>query len=266
MCSIPVIIAYNLVPGWIALTLGVTFGAGLGFAGTALAGALFPYRAKEVYAGIAGREIQVNSYMGMLLGLIGLFAFAWAGWVLAPQAFASSPSPDVAYPTAADSAAPSGSCCSSASRSPDGSRAKVCHGPPRSDCLGGGLGQAMVLAFLLAPALGVWALGTSAPFPTHLWAQIIAVGLILFCVAWYAWTKRSAEVQGHQHRLRLQGNPAGVRSFSEYSPVHYRTRAPSLQFVISRFGGGASENCLTPHFAVRMGGDVRSKAKIWHLH
>jgi len=32
VCSIFAIVAYNNIPGWIALTLGVTFGGGLGFA------------------------------------------------------------------------------------------------------------------------------------------------------------------------------------------------------------------------------------------
>ncbi len=87
ICSIFAIVAYNNVPGWIALTLGVTFGGGLGFTGSALAGIFFPFKAKEVYAASPGAKYTVNSYLGMLFGVVGVFAWIWAAWVLAPQAF-----------------------------------------------------------------------------------------------------------------------------------------------------------------------------------
>ena len=90
LASIPAILCYNLVPGWIALTLGVTFGGGLGFTGSALAGIFFPFKAKEVYAASPGAKYTVNPYIGMLMGLAGLFAWCWAGWVLAPHAFPTS--------------------------------------------------------------------------------------------------------------------------------------------------------------------------------
>ncbi|HVO70915.1 MAG TPA: amino acid permease, partial [Aggregatilineaceae bacterium] len=51
LASLPVILGYNLVTQpftWVALTLGVTFGCGYVFIITCLAGALLPYRAKEV--------------------------------------------------------------------------------------------------------------------------------------------------------------------------------------------------------------------------
>ena len=44
LASIPVILAYNLVHGWVGLTLGVTFGCGYVFIITCLAGALLPYQ------------------------------------------------------------------------------------------------------------------------------------------------------------------------------------------------------------------------------
>ena len=68
--------------------------------------------------------------------------------------------------------------------------------PTALGLLGGGLGQAMVLAFLLSPALGVLGVWDFSAFPTHLWAQIIAFGLILFCGIWYLWTKRAQKSKG----------------------------------------------------------------------
>ena len=58
LASIPVILAYNLVPGWVGLTLGVTFGCGYVFVLTCIAGALLPYRAKELYEASPGRQVQ----------------------------------------------------------------------------------------------------------------------------------------------------------------------------------------------------------------
>ena len=73
LASIPVIFAYNLVHGWVGLTLGVTFGCGYVFIITCLAGALLPYRAKEVYAASPGSKYQVNGY-------VGICARHWASW------------------------------------------------------------------------------------------------------------------------------------------------------------------------------------------
>lgn len=195
VCSIPVIIAYNLVPGWIALTLGVTFGAGLGFAGTALAGALFPYRAKEVYEGSPGAKYKVNGYLGMFLGLIGAGSFAWTGWVLAPQAFASVP-----FLIGLTRLLVLGGSILFLmlfrKQIPRWLKGEPMPWPTALGLLGGGLGQAMVLAFLLSPALGVLGVWDFSEFPTHLWAQIIAFGLILFCAIWYAITKRAQKARG----------------------------------------------------------------------
>ena len=125
LCSIPVIIAYNLVPGWIALTLGVTFGGGLGFAGTALAGVFFPLPGQgSVCRHRRARNSQVNplhrygARAGRPLRLV------WAGWVLAPHAFASSPFLIWLTRTAVTVGGASPSCCSSANTYPDGSKAK----------------------------------------------------------------------------------------------------------------------------------------------
>ncbi len=72
LASIPVILAYNLVPGWVALTLGVTFGCGYVFVVTCIAGALLPYQAKELYEASPGAQYKVgNIPLVTILGAIG---------------------------------------------------------------------------------------------------------------------------------------------------------------------------------------------------
>lgn len=195
LCSLPVIVAYNMVPGWIALTLGVTFGAGLGFAGTAMAGALFPYRAKEVYEGSPGAKFTVNGYVGLLFGFVGAASFIWTGWVLAPQAFASSAFL-IWLTRLLVIAGAILFLMLFRKQIPGWLKGESMPWPTALGLLGGGLGQAMVLAFLLSPALGVLGVWDFSDFPSHLWAQIIAFGLILFCAVWYAWTKRAQKARG----------------------------------------------------------------------
>ncbi|MBL8045031.1 MAG: APC family permease [Anaerolineales bacterium] len=77
LASIPVILAYNLVPGWVGLTLGVTFGCGYVFVVTCLAGALMPYRAKELYEASPGARYKLGgipmvTVMGLLGGVLGI--------------------------------------------------------------------------------------------------------------------------------------------------------------------------------------------------
>jgi len=91
LASIPVILAYNLVPGWTGLTLGVTFGCGYVFIITCLSGALLPYRAKDVYEGSPGSKYNVNGWVGLLFTAIGMVGFIITAWTLAPHAFASYP-------------------------------------------------------------------------------------------------------------------------------------------------------------------------------
>ena len=76
LASVPVILAYNLVPGWVGLTLGVTFGCGYVFVVTCIAGALLPYRAKSVYEASPGAAynlggIPMVTIMGTLGGILG---------------------------------------------------------------------------------------------------------------------------------------------------------------------------------------------------
>ena len=132
LASIPVILAYNLVPGWIGLTLGVTFGCGYVFVITCIAGALLPYRAKEVYEASPAAKYKLGNIP--LITVLGI--------------------------------------------------------------LGGVLGTLMVLAFLFAPQLGVLGNWNFENFPAGLWAQIIAVLVILISWIWYVVAKNSQKSKG----------------------------------------------------------------------
>jgi amino acid transporter len=78
LASIPVILLYNMYPGWVTLTLGVTFACGYVFVITCLAGALLPYRAKEVYQASPGAKYKLgNTPWVTILGAIG-FVFGAA--------------------------------------------------------------------------------------------------------------------------------------------------------------------------------------------
>ncbi|HET7143200.1 MAG TPA: APC family permease [Anaerolineales bacterium] len=88
LASIPVILAYNLVPGWVGLTLGVTFGCGYVFVVTCIAGALLPYRAKELYESSPGAQYKIgNTPMITVLGVIGgiLGTLMVLAFLFAPQ-------------------------------------------------------------------------------------------------------------------------------------------------------------------------------------
>jgi amino acid transporter len=83
IASIPVILLYNLYPGWVGLTLGVTFACGYVFVITCLAGALLPYRAKDVYESSPGAAYKVGGIplvtilgvLGFILGTVFLLMF-----------------------------------------------------------------------------------------------------------------------------------------------------------------------------------------------
>ncbi len=86
LASIPVILAYSLVKGWVGLTLGVTFGCGYVFVVTSLAGALLPYRAKDLYDASPGSRytlggtplITILGGLGAVLGTLMVLAFLFA--------------------------------------------------------------------------------------------------------------------------------------------------------------------------------------------
>jgi amino acid transporter len=72
LASIPVILLYNLNSDWVGLTLGVTFACGYVFVVTCLAGALLPYRAKDVYESSPGAAYKVgNTPLVTILGVVG---------------------------------------------------------------------------------------------------------------------------------------------------------------------------------------------------
>jgi len=82
--SLPVIWLYNnfsataadgTITTWTSLTLGVTFACGYVFVGTALAGALLPFRAKSLYESSPGAAYKFGGYpLVTIVGLIGAVA------------------------------------------------------------------------------------------------------------------------------------------------------------------------------------------------
>jgi APA family basic amino acid/polyamine antiporter len=194
LASIPVILAYNLVGGWVGLTLGVTFACGYVFIITCLAGALLPYRAKEVYQASPGSKYTVNGLVALLFTLLGVVAFVWTAWILAPQAFSSAVLIWTVrllaivgvllflYPMRAHLA--------------NWARGQQAPWLSALGMLGGGFGGAMVVAFLLAPSLGILGNWDFANFPAGLWAQIIAFGIIILSAVWYLIVKNRQKTRG----------------------------------------------------------------------
>jgi amino acid transporter len=80
LASIPVILLYNLNGNWVALTLGVTFACGYVFVVTSLAGALLPYRAKDVYESSPGAVYKVGNIP--LVTIFGVIGFVLGGAML----------------------------------------------------------------------------------------------------------------------------------------------------------------------------------------
>ena len=195
LASIPVILAYNLVPGWIGLTLGVTFGCGYVFIITCLSGALLPYKAKDVYEGSPGSKYNVSGWVGLLFTVIGMAGFIFTAWALAPQAFGN-------YPTLIWLVRLLAIVAVIAFLYPMRTHiASWASGKPMPwlsalGMLGGGLGMSMVVAFLLAPQLGVLGNWDFSEFPKHLWSQIIAFGLIFISALWYYLVKQAQRTRG----------------------------------------------------------------------
>jgi amino acid transporter len=80
LASIPVILVYNLWGAWYGLTLGVTFACGYVFVVTCLAGALLPYRAKDVYEASPGAKYKVGNIP--LVTILGAVGFVLGGAML----------------------------------------------------------------------------------------------------------------------------------------------------------------------------------------
>jgi amino acid transporter len=195
LASIPIIYAYNKVTGWVGLTLGVTFACGYVFIITCLAGALLPYRAKDVYEASPAAKYKVNGYVGILCTVLGVAAFILTAWFLAPQAFASS--------TALMWLVRLGSIVAVMwflypvrNHIMEWASGKEMLWLSALGMLGGGFGMAMVVAFLLAPQLGILGNWDFSDLPRSLWAQIIAFGIILICAVWYILAKRAQRSRG----------------------------------------------------------------------
>ncbi len=198
LASIPVILGYSLVTqpfSWTALTLGVTFGCGYVFIITCLAGALLPYRAKQVYEASPGAKYQVSGLVGWLCTLVGVAGFVAISWVLAPQGFAN-------YPVLQWVARLGSILAVIAFLYPMRKQLmEWLNGKPMPllsalGLLGGGLGMAMVVTFLLSPALYVLGAWDFTNFPQHLWAQVIAIAIIVISAIWYFLAKNAQKAKG----------------------------------------------------------------------
>jgi hypothetical protein len=194
LASIPVIWAYNKVGGWIGLTLGVTFACGYVFAATSLAGAVLPFRAKEVYEAAPGSSYKVNGLLGLLLMVLGAAAFVWTTWEFA-AVFGATPILLWLVRIVGILAVIGlfymfrGQLGSWVSGAP----------MPWVTALGtagAGFGFAMVIAFLLAPQLGVLGNWDFSNLPSSLWAQIIAFGILLISGIWYFAAKAAQKRRG----------------------------------------------------------------------
>jgi len=198
LASLPVIVGYSLVTqpfSWVSLTLGVTFGCGYVFIITCLAGALLPYRAKEVYEASPGAKYKVSGIVGLLFTLLGAGAFIGLTWELAPQAFAN-------YPLLAWLVRLGSIVAVIIFLYPMRKHLlEWLNGKPMPwlsalGMLGGGFGMAMVVAFLLSPALGVLGNWNFTDFPKNLLAQIIAVLIIIISAVWYLIVKARQKSKG----------------------------------------------------------------------
>jgi len=193
LASIPVILAYNLVPGWVGLTLGVTFAGGYVFVLSCLAGAFLPKRAKAVYEASPGSKYNVNGILGVLTMAIGAAAFIWASWVFASN---FPIGPVVWLIRVAAIAATLWVLSSFRDDIPRWLSGKPMPWVTAVGLLGSGFGFLMVEAFLLAPELGVLGNWDFENFPAGLWAQIIAFGIVLISAIWYALAKRARRAEG----------------------------------------------------------------------
>jgi basic amino acid/polyamine antiporter, APA family len=89
IASLPVIWLYNNFAygegdgtvTWASLTLGVTFACGYVFVGTAIAGALLPFRAKALYEASPGSAYKVAGIpLVTIVGVLGAVAGVWFLW------------------------------------------------------------------------------------------------------------------------------------------------------------------------------------------
>ena len=193
LASVPVILAYNLVGGWVGLTLGVTFAGGYVFVLSCLSGALLPKRAKAVYDASPGAKYTVSGLLGVLFIAVGAAAFIWASWVFA----GNFPIGVIGWLIRLGAVVATFWILSSFREDfPRWVAGEKMPWVTAVGLLGSGLGFLMVEAFLLAPELGVLGNWNFEDFPSGLWAQIIAFGVVVVSAVWYVWAKRSRKGQG----------------------------------------------------------------------
>lgn len=213
VASLPIFYFYSYYySDFVLFTLGVTFGCGYAFAMTALAGALFPFRSKELYEASPGVKYKVNGWVGLLLMLLGLVTFVWATWSLA-SVFA----PDPTDPTAlnlsllvwlvrlAALASAGWVLYTLREHLPKWARGGEMPWLTALGVLGAGWAMAMVMAFLFKAdyfVLGNWqglAILLSGDVRGGLFelrAHLIALGIILLTLLWYLFTKNSQKSHG----------------------------------------------------------------------
>ena len=194
LASIPVIWAYNKVGGWIGLTLGVTFACGYVFAATSLAGAVLPFRAKEVYDASPGASYKVNGLAGLVLMVIGAAAFVWTTWEFA-AVFAATPIL-LWLVRLLGLAAAAGVFYMFRGQLGGWVRGAAMPWVTALGTAGAGVGFAMVVAFLLAPQLGVLGNWDFSNLPSSLWSQIIAFGILILSAVWYFAAKAAQKRRG----------------------------------------------------------------------
>ena len=194
LASIPVIWAYNKVGGWIGLTLGVTFACGYVFAATSLAGAVLPFRAKEVYDASPGASYKVNGLAGLVLMVIGAAAFVWTTWEFA-AVFAATPIL-LWLVRLLGLAAAAGVFYMFRGQLGGWVRGTAMPWVTALGTAGAGVGSAMVVAFLLAPQLGVLGNWDFSNLPSSLWSQIIAFGILILSAVWYFAAKAAQKRRG----------------------------------------------------------------------
>jgi amino acid transporter len=93
LAAVPVILGYNLYSGWVRWTLGVTFANGATMVLSALAAALLPYRAKQVYDASPGAAYRIGGIPTVTI--VGLLGFLLGGFMVA--SFLFTPELGLAY-------------------------------------------------------------------------------------------------------------------------------------------------------------------------
>ncbi len=140
-------------------------------------------------------KYTVNGIVAALFTLAGVAAFLWMTFTLAPSAFAASPI--LVY--VADILAVLGVILflyPMRQHLMGWVRGEKAPWLSALGMIGGGVGAAMVVAFLLSPELGVLGIWDFSALPRSLWAQIIAFALIVISGVWYILAKNARAARG----------------------------------------------------------------------